>query len=541
MSLIIERGTLGTGSSHDRDEAELRRRLIEVQQVESRRRWGTSLGLLLLAVSAAVITLAIWDYSWPLATFWRGLGVLGIAATGVWMFVVARRCCRYTDADAAADVEAAFPRYGQRLRTTIDYAERAADSAPAAPGLLRALHSETRKLASVDDFTHASSPRRFYLIVAACFLLLTSCGIALLVVPELRTTAGRLLLLPLHYTTVTVSPIAQPIPQGEDALVEIQVDGRPIREAVARYRSADSQEPWQQVPLVPAGVEADDAQPLVLTGELSGTIQDCRNDLEVMVVAGPEKHPLQRIKVLLPLQLQSFSALVQPPEYTRREAETVDSESFVVWEGSNVDLRFEMNRPPARAVLRPQRLAESSEDNSKTNLDPIELSIIENEVTGRLADVRQSLRFVLEAQTADGVTLDSPRYHIRVRLDKKPEIRFTSPEEQLEVIPTTEVPLAIEASDDLGVVKAGVMYKIGDGSPVTLWEQQLDQSQDSLHAENTLPLEDHALTYHDAVTYYAFAEDNYFGVPRRVTTPLRFIDIRPFKREYQILQAPGGT
>ena len=139
------------------------------------------------------------------------------------------------------------------------------------------------------------------------------------------------------------------------------------------------------------------------------------------------------------------------------------------------------------------------------------------------------------------MALDSPRFRIRVQMDKKPQIRFVSPEEDLEVIPTTEVPLSFEASDDLGVTKAGVLYKIGDGSPQTLWEHEYVESQDSLHAQNTLFLEDHQLTFRDAVTYYAFAEDNYFDKPRRVTTELRFIDIRPFKREYQITQAPGGT
>jgi hypothetical protein len=41
------------------------------------------------------------------------------------------------------------------------------------------------------------------------------------------------------------------------------------------------------------------------------------------------------------------------------------------------------------------------------------------------------------------------------------------------------------------------------------------------------------------VTYYAFAEDNFPGAPRRTETDLRYIDIRPFKRSYR-LSDPGG-
>ena len=146
-----------------------------------------------------------------------------------------------------------------------------------------------------------------------------------------------------------------------------------------------------------------------------------------------------------------------------------------------------------------------------------------------------------DAQSDDGISLDSPRYHIRVQLDKKPVIRFVSPEEELEVIPTTEVPLVIQAGDDVGVTKAGVYYKLSDGETRTLWEQDRAEPQDSLLATATLFLEDHQLTYRDAVTYYAFVEDRYFDQSRRVTTQLRFIDIRPFKRSFEVAEASGGT
>jgi hypothetical protein len=49
------------------------------------------------------------------------------------------------------------------------------------------------------------------------------------------------------------------------------------------------------------------------------------------------------------------------------------------------------------------------------------------------------------------------------------------------------------------------------------------------------------LTYRDAVTYFAFVEDRYFDGSRRISTPLRFIDIRPFKREFEVAEAAGGT
>ena len=49
-----------------------------------------------------------------------------------------------------------------------------------------------------------------------------------------------------------------------------------------------------------------------------------------------------------------------------------------------------------------------------------------------------------------------------------------------------------------------------------------------------LLLEKLAASPTDSLTYYAFAEDNYPAGPRRTETDLRYIDIRPFKREYKL-------
>ena len=49
-----------------------------------------------------------------------------------------------------------------------------------------------------------------------------------------------------------------------------------------------------------------------------------------------------------------------------------------------------------------------------------------------------------------------------------------------------------------------------------------------------LLLEKLAASPRDSLTYYAFAEDNNPAGPRRTETDLRYVDIRPFKREYKM-------
>jgi hypothetical protein len=72
---------------------------------------------------------------------------------------------------------------------------------------------------------------------------------------------------------------------------------------------------------------------------------------------------------------------------------------------------------------------------------------------------------------------------------------------------------------------------------IPLWTANSEGSTEPERSEPVLMLENHELTFQDAITYYAYAEDNYFGQPRRVTTPLRFIDIRPFKQQFQVVNS----
>jgi hypothetical protein len=161
-------------------------------------------------------------------------------------------------------------------------------------------------------------------------------------------------------------------------------------------------------------------------------------------------------------------------------------------------------------------------------------------VRGSLVDLRKSATWQITARAADGMILEPQRLSIRVQLDRPPEIKFIEPPEELVVTATTEVPMLIEAGDDIGLHKAGIMVQINDGEMHTLLEQDAAGSTEPVSLSQVLLLEDYGLSHKDAVTYYAFAEDNYFGQPRRTTSELRYIDIRPFQTSFQIVEGGGS-
>jgi hypothetical protein len=100
--------------------------------------------------------------------------------------------------------------------------------------------------------------------------------------------------------------------------------------------------------------------------------------------------------------------------------------------------------------------------------------------------------------------------------------------------------MQVEAGDDFGLSKIGIVYQVGNGPKKTLRLDEAPTQPVSLATLAKLSLEEHQLSHQDSVTYYAFAEDNYPSGPHRVTTELGFIDIRPYKRAYQVLKT-GGT
>ncbi|MBI3866492.1 MAG: hypothetical protein HY290_31815 [Planctomycetia bacterium] len=486
---------------------------------------------LIAALTAALMGIALLDYFVEFSLPWRFIWLLGVL-TGLTAGAIAgwkRWIAPYSLSRAAVDAEQQEAQFGQRLRTTLDYDGEVTRAAKASPRLIDALRRDTCAVAQKVDWDGVVDVRPVFCACAVAATLVLVLSIALLSSPDYRIAAGRSLLIPWDYTTVSYSPHAETVKIGESVEVKAEISGRAIASAVLRYREAGSQDEWTAVDLKAS--ESDDRLPSKeLTGALSATLADLRHDLEFEIVAGPRSLPPGAIRVLQPLTFEKAQARIVPPEYVHLPEEDAQGLDLKVREGSTVELTVELNRPAAEARLTPA---------GATNVIPVVVS--GNDLRIQLADLRKSATFTLAAKAADGMTLDPQRVSIRVQLDRKPEIKFIQPPEELVVTATTEVPLAVEAADDIGLHRLGIMYRINDGELQTLCQQDAAGATEPWQALQLLLLEDHQLTCKDSVTYYAFAEDNYFGQPRRTTTPLRFIDIRPFKREFQLSEGGDGA
>src|SRR5262249_18553356 len=145
----------------------------------------------------------------------------------------------------------------------------------------------------------------------------------------------------------------------------------------------------------------------------------------------------------------------------------------------------------------------------KDKAPPVPLEVKGKELVGELPAVDKETEYEVAAEAADGTRLDENHFRIQVLPDRKPTVRFVKPQEQIEVTPTTEVHMKVEASDDFGLAAVGVVFQVGSGEKKTLFLQRDPEQPTTFKAEVVLPLEEHNVGFQDGVTYHAFAEDNH--------------------------------
>jgi hypothetical protein len=521
-------------------------------------RW--TIGLMLLAIVWAWVVGAA-DYSRELSFGLRTLGLAGLlAAVATIAWRVQRSLREWNEMEAATAVERTYPEFGQGLRTAQQYATDPDHAVPAASHLVTRLVHDMRQRMQYVELGEVVPWGRLALPVVSLLIALLVTFLTIAWVPESRITAARILLGPLHYTNVLVEPQDDPVPQSTDVSIGAEIQGRPLAHPLELWVRPVGEASWEPITMLPADRSAaDDAEterPSVAQNANKATIDDAagkanpphvhgrqvativspQSDLEYRVVGGPVDSAIYRLRVLPPLAQENLEARITPPAYTGRPLETSTSHDLTVVEGSQLAWELVLSREPAAVRLHPVGGAKVPHDVAAMPAAQIDGS----RVRWNWDAIDRGQHFEVVATAADGMEFRSEPIQVRVRKDRVPTFAFRRPAETLEVTPTTEVKLELEVQDDFGLSHVGIEYDLGDGERHVLWQETIaGDSQRTI--SSTLLLEEHALNFDDSVTYYAFAQDNRPSGTRS-TSELRFIDVRPYKREYEIRdgQCQGG-
>ncbi|MBC8114179.1 MAG: VWA domain-containing protein, partial [Candidatus Saccharimonas sp.] len=287
--------------------------------------------------------------------------------------------------------------------------------------------------------------------------------------------------------------------------------------------------------------------------------------VEYRVTAGELASPVYQIDIRRPLRIDEVKVELTPPSYTGQPTSTSLDLNLSVLQGTLAKDAIQFDKPvkSASLVFAPRKQPRDDEDKNEPVVVPLELGRGQKpEVRGQSGGAATSLtsafidltlnedrNYSIVAEAEDGTRLPESKYRIRVREDQPPQVTIEEPNDAVEVHTLAELLMRIRVRDDYGLAKAGVIFQINNEQEVPLISQDFETvvaaAQEAAQTgtvspttqaalEKVLPLEFFELTQKDSVMYFAFAEDNRPDQPQRTETDMQFIDIRPFKRTYQV-------
>lgn len=531
------------------------------------------------------------DYQWELDRSARLAGLI-LVGTISGLFVVRAlwgTIRSWSQPTTAAQIEQAFPELGQSVRTTVQFGALPAEqvrSEGVASSLVTALSEQT------DQRTR---PLGLDVIVPTKQLWIAACGLGAVVLLLLgavsadwqwRNATSRALLSETPYTELDLLPGDVTVEEARSVAITVQLTGRTTRDIQLFTRPAGVPDAeWLERRLEKtdrrdqesADQKKGDAaaasnQATATTAERSQSdrpqvqyvvnLNKLTKDMEYRATAGDLATPTFRIGIRRPLKLVEVRVDLTPPAYTGQETSTVLDGNLSVLQGSMGKFVVSFDKPVKSAALvfaprkqsrdedvvpKPETVPLAIENHAarKTGQDGTETYVAAAELT-----LTEDRNYSIVAEAADGTVLPDNKFRIRVREDQPPQVSFEEPDDGIEVHTLAELPMRVRIRDDYGLSRAGIIFQVNNEQEIPLESRDFEAiaaaakeiestgrisptTQAAL--ERVLPLEHFELTQKDSVMYFAYAEDNRPGQAQRTETDMRFIDIRPFKREFRII------
>lgn len=265
-----------------------------------------------------------------------------------------------------------------------------------------------------------------------------------------------------------------------------------------------------------------------------GVITDIKTDTAYRVEFEGGASDIYHIKTFEYPSLVRADATITPPAWTEQPPTTVkNTMNFGVMEGSRVDFRMMVNKPLASAEL-------FGEDKSVVSLksDGGDGKVL---VGGFVPAKTQKYRLHL-VDDRERSNKNPPWFTIRVLPNLPPKIEMTFPKRDLAVSPIQELPVEGKVWDDLGLLRAGATFMIGDETrEVPMGEGGMKGGKK--HDLKTLfNLEPMQAQPRQLVSYYLWAEDKGAnGKPRRAMSDMFFAEVRNFEDIFREAESPPGA
>lgn len=441
-------------------------------KVNAVRRRAQSIGWSLASVRALTLVLAVW---WMVASAdllvrWQDEGLRWLAsaaaysavAVGAWQAWRATRWTRTLSLVAVAQrIEERFPRLAGKLACACDLAQLPLDPTRFGSVELRraTIDSASRLVAGVDlgeslDPRPARRALAYLLLPIAAWLALGAWDVAQTRSAALRLTAPWLDRPWPRVNRLEWSVLPTRVVAGREVALEIRdVNERELSGVELWYRYEDEvDERMERAPMRPR------------ESTFVFRFDSLQRDVWVRAVGGDDDTlPWSRIRVEQPPRLTSLEVLVRPPGYTGASAQRA-GQPLRGLVGSQIEIRgVTASRLRAARVLRvvddaPVAVGEILGDATR-------FQFLADRDAGWV--VEQPGEFALELEDEFGLRGEVQRWNLIVANDEPPSVAWRLPEPDAAATPQGQVQVKATVSDDWGVRRAALKYRVAMRRTVT--------------------------------------------------------------------------
>lgn len=297
--------------------------------------------------------------------------------------------------------------------------------------------------------------------------------------------------------------------------VEASVSGRPAQTVTVHIAKPEGGE--VVYPMNPLG-----------GGRYEVTLPASESSFAFRIQAGDSMPVEGAMECVDPAEFVSSSAELALPDYTGQPVTTQESADVEAVEGTKATVSFKMSAPMKTAHFK-------LPDGTK-----LPLTVKGEELTATFSVRVGGEVAELTGTDARGHDIEPVQFKHKGVEDALPVVEWIEPTKDIEATAVAELPLRLRLRDDFGVASYGVVLQAQGESKEIITKKLEAKDLRDLSEMASAALETFPLTIRDNVRFFAWATDHKPRDNARGVSKLRGVDIKPFKRKWQMVKAEGG-
>ena len=526
--------------------AELQAKILDARKVWKRSLFWAGFAIVLIGFLAILVGESIIDMLNPLPSYVRAVLLAGIVGTTMYLlykYLIKPVRASLTHRDVALNVEQSHPELEDRLVSAVQFGSRETDD-PIEQHMLHRLVNDTTERIKGIDFKATIDRSRTRKFVGIATLVIAACGLIALLFPiETKTSLKRIFVpwektAPILTTKIEVSPGDARILTGKSLQIQATVTGKSAEKVVLNYHpkdavlTEDNQESIQQINMVQ---NQEDKR------NFAYEIFNIDADMEYFVVANETTSDRFTVEVFEMPRIDEVSVSYTYPEYTNlKPIVQQGSGDIKAVVGSSAEIRMTANKviQSATYTFTNTDSVDEGGEGELTSTNTADMLILDGNIISKTLDVNESGKYTVELFCIDGFNNEIPiEYTIQAIPDKAPEVVISEPGRDVKATKLEEVKIVAEATDDFGIDKFSLMYRVGAGELKEIeFEIATNPVVDNVskHLQSgthTFYLEEYDVEPGEIISYYAHAIDNNtLTGPGKGSSEIYFIEIKPFNQ-----------